>query len=282
VHRDVKPDNVFLVRREGGGERAKILDFGISHVPAARGAERITRAGALIGTPEYMAPEQATGAEVDARSDVYAAGVLAYEMLTGTLPIAEESPIATLVAHQTRAPEPPSARVPAIPAAVDALVLRALAKRREDRFPSMEAFGAEVARVRAAVARARGTDPGGTPRRPSDTLALEGLGATEGRGRRSAALGAAALVAVVAGAVVAAWSLSRAEPLPRIEPAVAAPAPPAADAPLPAAAPAPRAEDGAPPAPARPEAPRSARRRPPPASPARPTSSRIRTPAPPR
>src|SRR5512133_71392 len=77
VHRDVKPDNVFLVRRDAGAERVKVLDFGISHVPAARGAERITRAGALIGTPEYMAPEQATGGAVDARSDVYAAGVLA-------------------------------------------------------------------------------------------------------------------------------------------------------------------------------------------------------------
>ena len=83
VHRDVKPENVFVVPREDGGEQAKVLDFGISHVPAAPGCERLTRAGAIIGTPEYMAPEQATGAVVDHRADVYAVGVLAFEMLTG-------------------------------------------------------------------------------------------------------------------------------------------------------------------------------------------------------
>ncbi|HET7826310.1 MAG TPA: serine/threonine-protein kinase [Anaeromyxobacter sp.] len=153
VHRDVKPDNVFLARREDGSEIAKVIDFGISHVPPTSGGAPITRTGAIIGTPEYMAPEQAAGAPVDLRSDVYAVGVLAYEMLTGELPIAAATPIATLVAHQTRTPDPPSRRRGTIPLEVDALVLRALAKRPEERFASMDAFAAEVGRVRAAFLR---------------------------------------------------------------------------------------------------------------------------------
>ncbi len=153
VHRDVKPDNVFLIRRDGG-EQVKVIDFGISQVPPAAGAARITRAGSIIGTPEYMAPEQATGHVIDRRADVYAAGVLAFEMLTGQLPIEADTPIATLVAHQTKEPDPPSRRAPGIPPEVDALVLRTLAKRPEDRFESMEALAAEVARIRASLASA--------------------------------------------------------------------------------------------------------------------------------
>ncbi|HEY6099086.1 MAG TPA: serine/threonine-protein kinase, partial [Anaeromyxobacter sp.] len=131
VHRDVKPDNVFVTRREDGSELAKVIDFGISHVPREEGDRRITRDGSIIGTPEYMAPEQAAGEPVDRRADVYAVGVLAYEMLTGELPIAAATPIATLVAHQLRTPEPPSRRRASIPPEVDALVLRALAKKPE-------------------------------------------------------------------------------------------------------------------------------------------------------
>ncbi|WP_232287337.1 serine/threonine-protein kinase [Anaeromyxobacter dehalogenans] len=151
VHRDVKPENVFVVRGPDGVERAKVLDFGISHVEQPGRADRITRAGAIVGTPEYMAPEQAVGGPVDHRSDVYALGVLAYEMLTGALPIVGESAIATLVAHQTQAPEPPSRRRAGIPPEVDALVLRALAKQPEGRFPSMLDFAAEVTRIRLST-----------------------------------------------------------------------------------------------------------------------------------
>jgi len=157
VHRDVKPENVFIVRAGRGGpsseelERAKVLDFGISHVPRERGGDRLTRAGAIIGTPEYMAPEQATGEGGDHRADVYAVGVIAYEILTGSLPIEGPTPIAMLLAAQTRAPEPPSRRRPGIPQELDALVLRALAKRPEDRFGSMHELAGELARLRATL-----------------------------------------------------------------------------------------------------------------------------------
>jgi len=153
VHRDVKPDNVFVVRLDDGTERAKVIDFGISRVTLERsGGERLTRAGAIIGTPEYMAPEQAAGDLIDHRADVYALGVLAYEMLTGTLPIVANTPVATLVAHQTRTPDAPSRRRAGIPAEVDALVLAALEKRPDDRPPSMDAFGARILAIRGGLA----------------------------------------------------------------------------------------------------------------------------------
>jgi serine/threonine-protein kinase len=203
VHRDVKPDNVFVVRRPDGSERAKVIDFGISQVASdgARGG-RLTQAGAIIGTPEYMAPEQAAGDAVDHRADLYALGVLAYEMLTGTLPIVATTPIATLVAHQTRTPDAPSRRRPGIPAEVDALVLHALAKRPEDRPASMEALADAVAALRGAVATVVEKAPAVARVTASRTIALPGRG--RGRGRRPAAI--AVGVAVAASAAVAWWA----------------------------------------------------------------------------
>ncbi|HUL60367.1 MAG TPA: serine/threonine-protein kinase [Anaeromyxobacteraceae bacterium] len=151
VHRDLKPDNVFLVRRDDGVETAKLLDFGISKVEPDGLHARLTRAGAIIGTPEYMAPEQAAGGAVDHRADMYALGVMAYEMLTGTLPLEGGTAIATLVAHQTMPPQAPSRRRAAVPPEIDAVVLRALAKRPDDRFESMAALGGEIARIRARL-----------------------------------------------------------------------------------------------------------------------------------
>jgi eukaryotic-like serine/threonine-protein kinase len=154
VHRDVKPENVFVVQREDGSEWAKILDFGISHVPAAPGRDRLTRAGAIIGTPEYMAPEQATGGAVDHRADIYAVGVLAYEMMTGLLPFEATSDIATIVAAQLRDADPPSTRNAEIPPEVDSLVLRALARSPDARPATMAELAADIARLRVDIARA--------------------------------------------------------------------------------------------------------------------------------
>jgi serine/threonine-protein kinase len=145
IHCDVKPDNVLIERLADGGERAKLIDFGISRLP---GAGRLTRDGEVIGTPEYMSPEQAAGEEVNALTDVYATGVLAFELLTGCLPLVGSTAIATLVAHQTRTPVPPGQHRPELTPEVDRLVLRALAKRPADRFPSMEAMASEVMRIR--------------------------------------------------------------------------------------------------------------------------------------
>jgi serine/threonine-protein kinase len=205
VHRDVKPDNVFVVRGADGAERAKVIDFGVSRVCLEGGQERLTRAGAIIGTPEYMAPEQAAGDPVDHRADVYAVGVLAYEILTGTLPIVAHTPVATLVAHQTRTPEPPSRRRPSVPPEVDALVLGALAKLPGDRPQTMEALAEGIVRIlgRAVPGTPRSAER--TRMRSRDTVALP----EASRPFRTATLRALAAAALVLGAVGAAWWASR-------------------------------------------------------------------------
>jgi serine/threonine-protein kinase len=223
IHRDVKPDNILIERLPDGTERAKLIDFGISHVPDEG---RLTRDGEIIGTPEYMAPEQAAGTEVDQLTDVYATGVLAYELLTGTLPLVGTTAVATLVAHQTQPPARPGTRRTGLPPEVDQLVLRALAKRPSDRFPSMQAMATEVMRARLAYNLASaaeregwsrpgggtdsryGTGRGGTIAIPADALPDESTIAPAerrtvvqrppGLGRRVAlAAGAAAAVAAV-------------------------------------------------------------------------------------
>jgi serine/threonine-protein kinase len=240
------------VRRPDGSDRAKLIDFGISHVPARAGAERLTRDGAIIGTPEYMAPEQAAGRAVDHRTDVYALGILAFEMLTGALPISGATPIAMLIAHQTQTPEPPSKRVPGIPVEVDALVLRALAKRPEDRFESMHAFAAEVAFIRAKLAgpgaRAPVTRraPGATAPLPAPaTETRAGLFSRRGARAAFAVVSAVAVLAVLAalavrwrpGATTARGDAAAAAPA-ALPAAPAASAVAAASAPLPAVEPA--------------------------------------------
>ncbi|RKH31040.1 serine/threonine-protein kinase, partial [Corallococcus sicarius] len=134
VHRDLKPDNIFLVKRGRGMPFVKVLDFGIAKLLDASMPE--TLAGIIVGTPEYMAPEQSLGRRLDGRADLYAMGVIAYQLLTGRLPFPDEGLTAQLVAHQTRQPPPLRSVHPGVPAAVEAVVLRALAKTPEERFPS--------------------------------------------------------------------------------------------------------------------------------------------------
>ncbi len=130
VHRDLKPENVMLVPREDGSDLVKVLDFGISQVGSAREGERITRVGVVLGTPEYMAPEQVEGQKMDQRVDIYALGILAYEVLTGTVPFHGSSPMAILVKQQSEAPQPPTARKPglALPPGLEPLLLSMLEK----------------------------------------------------------------------------------------------------------------------------------------------------------
>ncbi|WP_426749483.1 protein kinase domain-containing protein [Myxococcus sp. Y35] len=138
VHRDLKPDNIFVVRRKRGTPSVKVLDFGIAKLGDAQMPQ--THAGIIVGTPEYMAPEQSLGRGVDGRADLYALGVIAYQLLTGRLPFTDEGMTAQLVAHQLRAPPPLSSVHPSVPAALERVILRALAKKPEDRYPSIEAF----------------------------------------------------------------------------------------------------------------------------------------------
>src|SRR5574342_314242 len=123
VHRDLKPENVILVRRDDGSDLVKVLDFGISKTHGVPEGGRITRVGSIIGTPEYMAPEQAMGAAVDHRCDVYAFGVLAYERLTGRLPFQGEAPLATRLQDHGEARAAPGRLRPDLPPEAEAMVL---------------------------------------------------------------------------------------------------------------------------------------------------------------
>ena len=126
VHRDLKPENVFLVNRNGWTDYVKLLDFGVAKLERPEG--RLTREGIALGTPEYMAPEQARGADVDARTDVYAVGCIAYEMLTGATVFPGNSPGEVMIKQVRETPKPPRERNPEIPEALEAVVLRCLAK----------------------------------------------------------------------------------------------------------------------------------------------------------
>ncbi|MET0401056.1 MAG: serine/threonine-protein kinase [Cystobacter sp.] len=134
IHRDLKPANVFLVPGPLGRQRVKLLDFGIAKRMARMEGETPTRTGVLLGTPEFMSPEQCSGGEVDARTDLYAVGVLGYLLLTGRVPFSHESTAAVLVAHLQRTPAAPHEVRPGVPPALSAVLMRALAKRPEDRF----------------------------------------------------------------------------------------------------------------------------------------------------
>jgi hypothetical protein len=128
VHRDIKPGNVFI----GPDDHVTLMDFGI--VKALVGGPQMTRAGTMVGTPEYMSPEQAEGRSIDQRSDIYSLGVVLYQLLTGRVPFEADTPTGVILAHITKQPMPPSRLNPAIPRPVEAAVMRALAKRPEDRF----------------------------------------------------------------------------------------------------------------------------------------------------
>jgi len=135
VHRDVKPENVFLA---GPSATVKVLDFGISKV--AENSDGLTKTGTVMGTPDYMAPEQARGDRVDARADIYAVGAILYRALTGRKPFDGMDPMAILTAVLTQEPERPSTLEPSIPLSLELIVQRTMAKSPAERFATMEAL----------------------------------------------------------------------------------------------------------------------------------------------
>jgi beta-lactam-binding protein with PASTA domain/predicted Ser/Thr protein kinase len=143
VHRDIKPHNVLLVQDGPGDERFKVTDFGISRTTASQ----MTEAGSIVGTAQYLSPEQARGAPVDQRSDVYSVGIVLYELLTGKLPFTGETPLEIAMKHLSEVPKPPSELREDVTADLDMIVLRALAKDPSDRYESAEEMEKELARV---------------------------------------------------------------------------------------------------------------------------------------
>jgi beta-lactam-binding protein with PASTA domain len=161
IHRDIKPHNVIL-DEEG---RAKVTDFGI----ARAGASDMTETGSIMGTAQYLSPEQAQGQPVSPRSDLYSIGVMLYELLTGRVPFDAESPVAIAVRHVSDRPVPPAEVNPAVPPALDAVVMRALEKDPARRFADADEFIAALEAARAqptVVAREMVLEPYPLPDEP--------------------------------------------------------------------------------------------------------------------
>jgi len=140
VHRDLKPGNI-MIDKDGD---AKIMDFGIARSLSGRG---ITGAGVLIGTPEYMSPEQVEGKDIDQRSDLYSLGIILYEMVTGRLPFAGDTPLSVAHKHKYEAPEDPKKLNPQLPDDLARVILKCLAKDRDKRFQSAAGLGTELGRI---------------------------------------------------------------------------------------------------------------------------------------
>jgi serine/threonine protein kinase len=144
IHRDLKPENVFLVGRDGKADFVKVLDFGIAR-SLGRSSRRLTNPGIAMGTPEYMAPEQASGGAADRRTDIYSVGALLYEMLTGTPPFA--GTVDGLARRLTELPPPPHEIRPEVPEELGRVVLRALAPDPERRYQAMREMAYDLTRI---------------------------------------------------------------------------------------------------------------------------------------
>ena len=166
VHRDIKPHNVLVA----GDGRVKVTDFGI----ARAGASQMTEAGSIVGTAQYLSPEQARGASVDQRSDVYSLGIVLYELLTGAVPFNGDTPVEIAMKHLSQPPEPPSVKRPEIPRELDLVVMRALAKDPDDRYQSAEEMEADLERVARGAGVSQATEDSATQimRAPTAPLAV--------------------------------------------------------------------------------------------------------------
>ena len=186
VHRDLKPDNVMLSERGREKEVVSVLDFGIAKLRDERGDGTqmpVTQAGDMLGTPQYMSPEQIRGEGVDGRTDIYAVGAMLYEMITGRLPFEGPTLMAILSKHLTDPPQPPAQRRPdlAIPPALDSAVMQSLNKSPAQRPQSMLVFGEQITAIRQGLGIATPTSgshlgtgpgmPGGTGAAPGAPIA---------------------------------------------------------------------------------------------------------------
>lgn len=164
IHRDLKPENIMVEQRRGEADFVKVLDFGIAKIVDGSiddDGPALTRAGFVCGTPEYMSPEQARGAQLDHRSDLYAVGVIVYQLVCGMLPFDSDSAVGFATKHLTEVPPPPTKRRAdaKVSPAMERLIMKALAKSPDDRPQTAEQFRAELLAIekerRASVGTAR-------------------------------------------------------------------------------------------------------------------------------
>jgi serine/threonine protein kinase/Tfp pilus assembly protein PilF len=152
IHRDLKPHNI-MIDRDGN---AKIMDFGIARTLAGAGT---TAQGVIIGTPEYMSPEQVEGKAADQRSDIYALGIIIYEMLTGRVPFEGDTPLSVAYKHKNEIPPSPKKLNPQIPEDLSRLILRCLEKTKERRYQTAEEFLSELAKIEEGLPTAERIAP---------------------------------------------------------------------------------------------------------------------------
>jgi serine/threonine-protein kinase len=171
IHRDLKPSNIMVATEVDGAEVPKVFDFGISKILEEKLPSPLTTVGRVLGTPLYMSPEQARGTtDVDARADLYACGAILYAMLTGAPPFSASNYNALVAAILHGNPTPPSGTVSSIPASLDAIVLKAMALRREERFPDAASFRRALAPLLADPTD--GTLPGPRPVPSSEAMMM--------------------------------------------------------------------------------------------------------------
>ncbi|NUP12442.1 MAG: serine/threonine protein kinase [Polyangiaceae bacterium] len=138
VHRDVKPENVMILKARDGTDLAKVLDFGLAKIREGSELSELTSQGAIVGTPYFMSPEQIRGEQVDPRSDIYSLGALMYRALTGTYPFNGPSPMSVFAKHLTEEPQAPHLVTPSVPVGLSDIVMRALRKDPGERFQRIE------------------------------------------------------------------------------------------------------------------------------------------------
>ena len=172
IHRDLKPANVILE----SGKKAVVVDFGMSKIVtgSAGGTTNLTAHNMVFGTPEYMSPEQARGDELDARCDVYAAGIMLYEILAGAPPFTGSTPLNVLTEHLTGVIEPVSKRAAPgrVTPALESVVMHALARDRDERYPSASALAAAIMHARARPDDVASLSPGAFATSPGGTDAF--------------------------------------------------------------------------------------------------------------
>lgn len=233
VHRDMKPDNVYLIERGGDPDFVKVLDFGIAKVGGT--SSKLTRAGQVFGTPHYMSPEQCSGSGVDHRTDIYAIGVILYEMLTGTVPFDADNLMGILTKHLYEEVPPPSTVRPDLPPEVEQVVLRCMAKQVEARYQTCAELVDDLNRLQAGVA------PAPMPDIPASSTGAYSALPVQQKSSKAPLIGGLVLL-LAAGGGAAAFMATQGGEEPTPPPVVVAEPPPAPEPPPVAAQPPPQPE----------------------------------------